>query len=89
MKVSEMAQAASFRAEHGLPGKHSPIKCTVQYTHGIPTGSLIWALVSKQILRIHWLKGLALDVPPHSAAGVLEDSTGLAQSGELAGDFRC
>ncbi len=68
-------------AERGLPGKHGPSKCTVEYTHGIPTGSLKWALASHQISRNHWLKGLAPDAPPHLASGVLEDSTGFARSG--------
>ncbi len=66
--------------ERGLPGKQGPSKCTMEYAHGIPTGSLIWVLASHQVSRIHWLKGLALDALPHLAAGVLEDSTGFAQS---------
>ncbi len=52
-----MAQAALLEmAGCGPPGKHGPSKCTVEYTHGIPTGSLMWALASHQISRIHWLK---------------------------------
>ncbi len=39
-------------------GKHSSSKNTVENTYGIPTGSLIWALASHPISRIHWLKGL-------------------------------
>ncbi len=82
MEVSVMAQAASLEtAEHGLPGEHGSNKHTVENTYGIPTGSLIWALVSHQISRIHWLKGLAPYVPPRLGTGVLEDSTGFARLG--------
>ncbi len=82
MEVSVMAQAASLEtAEHGLPGEHGSNKHTVENTYGIPTGSLIWALASHQISRIHWLKGLASYVPPRLDTGVLEDSTGFARLG--------
>ncbi len=82
MEVSVMAQAASLEtAEHGLPGEHGSNKHTVENTYGIPTGSLIWALASHQISRIHWLKGLAPYVPPRLGTGVLEDSTGFARLG--------
>ncbi len=84
MEVSVMAQAASLEtAEHGLPGEHGSNKHTVENTYGIPTGSLIWALASHQISRIHWLKGLAPYVPPRLGTGVLEDSTGFARLGTL------
>ncbi len=54
MEVSVMAQAASLEtAEHGLPGEHGSNKHTVENPYGIPTGSLIWALASHQISRIH------------------------------------
>ncbi len=63
-------------------GKHGPSKCIPwNYTYGIYTGSLIWALASQQISRIHWLKGLAPDTLPCLASVVLEDSTGFARSG--------
>ncbi len=82
MEVSVMAQAASLEtAEHGLPGEQGSNKHTVENTYGIPTGSLIWALASHQISRIHWLKGLAPYVPPRLGTGVLEDSTGFARLG--------
>ncbi len=82
MEVSVMAQAASLEtAEHGLPGEHGSNKNTVENTYGIRTGSLIWALASHQISRIHWLKGLAPYVPPRLDTGVLEDSTGFARLG--------
>ncbi len=62
-------------------GKHGSNKNTMETTYGIPTGSLIWALASHQISRIHWLKGLEPYVPSHLDAGVLEDSTGFARLG--------
>ncbi len=37
-------------------GKHGSNKHSVEYTYGIPAGSLIWALASRQISRINWLK---------------------------------
>ncbi len=65
-------------AELGLQGNTALVSVPMEITYGIPTGSLIKALASHQISRINWLKGLALDAPPFPAAGVLEDSTGLA-----------
>ncbi len=82
MEVSVMAQAASLEtAEHGLPGEHGSNKNTVENTYGIPTGSLIWALASHQISRIHWLKGLAPYIPPRLDTGVLEDSQADSEQG--------
>ncbi len=62
-------------------GKHGSNRNKVENIYGIPTGSLIWALASHQISRIHWLKGLAPDAPPRLDTGVLEDSTGFARLG--------
>ncbi len=59
----------------------------MENTYGISTGSLIWALASHQVSRIHWQKGLVPDAPPRLDTGVLEDSTGFAPVRELSGEL--
>ncbi len=68
-------------------GKHGSNKHTMEYTYGIPAGSLIWALASHQISRIHWLKrpgaGRSATSGRRSAGGL--DSVYLVK--ELSGEL--